>query len=191
MVGTMTEHIESAVAASIVAKYYPDNTPLRTILVTHSQSVARMAMDVARRHPELAADETFLYEAAILHDIGIFLCNAPGICCTGMAFWGQNCFEPKAFLAMHAWQSDTPVRASLSRPSGSKDFRFRFATTRPKPSRSKSFATPTNSSPKRTWSVNAPRSKCCRVWPNSVRKVWRGCSSGCPFSVKILLAEAK
>jgi len=83
MVGTMTEHIESAVAASIIAKYYPDNTPLRTILVTHSQSVARMAMDVARRHPELAADETFLYEAAILHDIGIFRCNAPGICCTG------------------------------------------------------------------------------------------------------------
>ncbi len=67
----------------IIDKYYSDNAPLREILVTHSRSVAEMAQDVARRHPEFAADEQFLYEAAMLHDIGIFLTDAPGIQCFG------------------------------------------------------------------------------------------------------------
>lgn len=68
---------------AIIDKYYSDNAPLRHILVTHSESVAAMSLNVARRHPELNADETFLWEAAMLHDIGCFLTDAPGICCHG------------------------------------------------------------------------------------------------------------
>lgn len=67
----------------LIDKYYSDNAPLREILLTHSRSVADMALDVARRHPELGADEPFLYEAAMLHDIGVFLTDAPGIQCFG------------------------------------------------------------------------------------------------------------
>ena len=67
----------------LIDKYYSDNAPLREILLTHSRSVAHMALDVAHRHPELGADETFLYEAAMLHDIGVFLTDAPGIQCFG------------------------------------------------------------------------------------------------------------
>ena len=67
----------------LIDKYYSDNAPLREILLTHSRSVADMALDVACRHPELGADETFLYEAAMLHDIGVFLTDAPGIQCFG------------------------------------------------------------------------------------------------------------
>ena len=67
----------------LIDKYYSDNAPLREILLTHSRSVADMALDVARRHPELGADETFLYEAAMLHDIGVYLTDAPGIQCFG------------------------------------------------------------------------------------------------------------
>lgn len=67
----------------LIDKYYSDNAPLREILLTHSRSVADMALDVARRHPELGADKTFLYEAAMLHDIGVFLTDAPGIQCFG------------------------------------------------------------------------------------------------------------
>ena len=67
----------------LIDKYYSDNAPLREILLTHSRSVADMALDVARRHPALGADETFLYEAAMLHDIGVFLTDAPGIQCFG------------------------------------------------------------------------------------------------------------
>ncbi len=67
----------------IINKYYSDNLPLRQILVRHSNSVAERALAVARKHPELAADEEFLYEAAMLHDIGIYRCDAPGIECHG------------------------------------------------------------------------------------------------------------
>lgn len=68
---------------SIIDKYYSDNEPLRQILLTHSRSVADMAIAVARRHPELGADEDFLFEAAMLHDIGVFKTDAPGIQCFG------------------------------------------------------------------------------------------------------------
>ena len=67
----------------IIDKYYSDNLPLRHILVTHSHSVAEMAVAVARKHPELQADEAFWWEAAMLHDIGVFLTDAPGIECYG------------------------------------------------------------------------------------------------------------
>lgn len=68
---------------TLIDKYYSDNAPLRHILVTHSRSVAEMAVEVVRRHPELGADEAFVREAAMLHDIGIFLTDAPGIQCFG------------------------------------------------------------------------------------------------------------
>ena len=68
---------------TLIDKYYSDNLPLRHILVTHSESVAAMAIDVARRHPELGADTAFLREASMLHDIGCYLTDAPGIECHG------------------------------------------------------------------------------------------------------------
>lgn len=68
---------------ALIDKYYHDQEALRHILVTHSKSVAEMAVAVARKHTELGADEEFLYEAAMLHDIGIFMTDAPGIQCFG------------------------------------------------------------------------------------------------------------
>lgn len=67
----------------LIDKYYAATPELRHILLTHSNSVAEMALDVARRHPELHADTTFIAEAAMLHDIGIFMTDAPGILCFG------------------------------------------------------------------------------------------------------------
>ena len=68
---------------ALISKYYADNASLQDILLTHSRSVADMAVAVSRRHPEFGADEPFLFEAAMLHDIGIFKCDAPRICCYG------------------------------------------------------------------------------------------------------------
>lgn len=67
----------------IIDKYYQEGSELHHILLTHSRSVADKAVQIADRHPELQADRTFLYEAAMLHDIGIFLTDADGICCFG------------------------------------------------------------------------------------------------------------
>ena len=67
----------------IIDKYYPEDNQLRHILLTHSNSVAQKALAIANAHPELKLDTTFLCEAAMLHDIGVFLCDAPGIECHG------------------------------------------------------------------------------------------------------------
>jgi len=67
----------------IIRKYYPEENELRHILVVHSESVARKALAIVDAHPELHADRRFVEQAAMLHDIGICLTNAPGIQCFG------------------------------------------------------------------------------------------------------------
>lgn len=67
----------------IIDKYYPADDNLRRLLLHHSRQVADRALLIARKHPELGADVIFLENAAMLHDVGIFLTDAPGIFCTG------------------------------------------------------------------------------------------------------------
>lgn len=66
----------------IIDKYYGTNGALRELLLTHSRCVAGKALQCARRNAP-GADMQFLEEAALLHDIGILRCDAPGIFCTG------------------------------------------------------------------------------------------------------------
>ena len=68
---------------TIIDKYYPEDNEQKHILTVHSRLVAEKALWIARRHPELQLDEVFLYEAAMLHDIGIFQTDAPRIYCFG------------------------------------------------------------------------------------------------------------
>ena len=67
----------------LIDKYYPPDNELKHILKVHSRSVADKALWIAGKHPELNLDTVFLEEAAMLHDIGIFLTHAPGIQCLG------------------------------------------------------------------------------------------------------------
>ena len=68
---------------AIIDKYYPSENELRRILLIHSRQVADRCMKIAKHHPELKLDVEFLEEAAMLHDIGIFRCDAPRIQCFG------------------------------------------------------------------------------------------------------------
>lgn len=70
-------------ALNIIDKYYSDNEELRNLLIRHSEDVANLAVSIAEKHPELDIDVDFVREAAMLHDIGIFRTNAPGIHCHG------------------------------------------------------------------------------------------------------------
>lgn len=66
----------------IIDKYYPVGTECRGIFIQHSRQVADKALEIARRcnlDIPLESVET----AAMLHDIGIFLTNAPDIDCHG------------------------------------------------------------------------------------------------------------
>ena len=67
----------------IIEKYYPEDDNLRRLLRKHSRQVADYCLHVCARHPELLLDRQFLEEAAMLHDIGIYQCDAPSILCHG------------------------------------------------------------------------------------------------------------
>lgn len=70
-------------AEKIIDKYYEGQEVLKQLLLRHSRQVADKAMEVLDRHPEIEADRTFVYEAAMLHDIGVLKTDAPGIGCHG------------------------------------------------------------------------------------------------------------
>lgn len=67
----------------IIHRHCAGNSELEQLLLQHSRDVARRALQVADRHPELGLNREFLQEAAMLHDIGITLVDALGIHCHG------------------------------------------------------------------------------------------------------------
>lgn len=102
----------------IIDKYYPivggvcdcsDPQPpnlggLRDILITHSRQVANRCLKIAKAHPELRLDEEFLEEAAMLHDIGIFRCDAPGIQCFGSEPYIRHGLIGGQILRSEGWE---------------------------------------------------------------------------------------
>jgi len=68
---------------AIIDKYYPADDELRRVLLQHSRQVADRCLSIVRKHRELPVDKQFLEEAAMLHDIGIYRCDAPSIHCHG------------------------------------------------------------------------------------------------------------
>lgn len=68
---------------AVFNKYYQPGTPLYNSVWSHSRLVADKALQLVQAHPELEIDRDFVYEAAMIHDIGVFLTNAPSIYCTG------------------------------------------------------------------------------------------------------------
>lgn len=68
---------------AVFNKYYQPGTPLYNSVWSHSRLVADKALQLAQAHPELEIGLNFVYEAAMIHDIGVFLTNAPSIYCTG------------------------------------------------------------------------------------------------------------
>ena len=67
---------------TIIDKYYPAGTRLRDIYMQHALQVTDEALATARRK-QLPLDENEIRAAAMLHDIGIFMTDAPGIDCHG------------------------------------------------------------------------------------------------------------
>ena len=68
---------------AIIQRYYKEDTVAYTILIEHSREVTRKAMSIIEQLPDLRVDVQFVHEAAMLHDIGIFLTDAPSIDCHG------------------------------------------------------------------------------------------------------------
>ena len=67
----------------IIEKYYPPDSMAYNLLIEHSKIVMKKSFDIATKVPHLNPDLKFIKEAAMLHDIGIFLTNEPAIGCYG------------------------------------------------------------------------------------------------------------
>lgn len=68
---------------AIIEKYYTPQSNLYNLLLAHSRQVADLAVEIANRNHQLHIDKDFVWEAAMLHDIGIFKTHAPSIHCNG------------------------------------------------------------------------------------------------------------
>jgi len=67
----------------IIGDYYPPGSATYDMLVRHGEQVAAKALAVADHLDAAGIDKTFLHEAAMLHDIGIFLTDTPSLGCHG------------------------------------------------------------------------------------------------------------
>lgn len=67
---------------AIIDKYYPVGSRLRDIYMRHCRQVADKALAIAKAN-NLDLDYDMIEAAAMLHDIGIVMTDAPGIDCHG------------------------------------------------------------------------------------------------------------
>jgi len=67
----------------IILKYYCPGSRAYELLVMHSRQVAGKAIEIAEKMNDRNIDTAFVKEAAMLHDIGIFLTDAPSLGCSG------------------------------------------------------------------------------------------------------------
>lgn len=72
-------------ALEIIRHFYPEDTPLRRLLILHSTQVRDKALLILGNSElhDMNIDIQLVNEGALLHDIGIMMCNAPGILCEG------------------------------------------------------------------------------------------------------------
>ena len=81
-------------------KYYKDNPELRRIVLTHSEQVAKKALQICNVK-KLPLSHHDVYCAAILHDIGVVKCNAPDIHAHGSLPYLQHGLAGKKILEDH------------------------------------------------------------------------------------------
>lgn len=68
----------------IIEYFYPQDTPLRKLLLLHSTRVCNKALSIAGK-TKIKVDLDVVRNGAMLHDIGIKACRAPSIFCEGDA----------------------------------------------------------------------------------------------------------
>ncbi|RPI36274.1 MAG: HD domain-containing protein [Nitrospiraceae bacterium] len=104
----------------IIHKYYKPDSLAYNMLLEHSRMVLKKCLEIAENIRHLNPDLSFLKEAAMLHDIGIFLTNAPEIGCHGKkeyichGYLGRELLEQEG-LPMHALVCERHVGVGVSR----------------------------------------------------------------------------
>ena len=67
---------------AVIDHFYQDQKELRDLMLKHSEQVRDKALQILDRC-EIDLDREEVSAGALLHDIGILRCHAPGILCNG------------------------------------------------------------------------------------------------------------
>jgi len=108
-------------ALRLIDKYYRAGSLARHILMEHSKLVARKALMIAEGVPGFSPDLVFIEEAALLHDIGIFMTRAARIGCHGdlpyiaHGFIGRDILDQEG-LPRHALVCERHVGLGITLP---------------------------------------------------------------------------
>jgi uncharacterized protein len=103
----------------IINEFYAPGSLSHDILIVHCSAVAAKALSVAGCVSHLNPDLEFIKEAAMLHDIGIFMTDAPAIGCKGQHRYvchgvlGRKLMEDKG-LPSHALVCERHVGVGLT-----------------------------------------------------------------------------
>lgn len=87
--------------ADIIDFFYPEDDDLKRTLLKHSCQVTEKALELAA-HTDVPLDLELLRGGAMLHDIGIRKCHAPGIFCTGELHYLRHGIEGAFMLRAYA-----------------------------------------------------------------------------------------
>jgi uncharacterized protein len=104
---------------AVIREYYPQGSVIYETLKRHGEQVAAKALTIAGRPGLEALDKDFLCEAAMLHDIGIFMTDTPILGCHGShpyichGVLGRELLE-KHGLPRHALVCERHVGVGLS-----------------------------------------------------------------------------
>lgn len=107
-------------ADRLLKKYYCESTTAFKYIFHHSQVVAEHAVRVAEKNEHLKPDIEFVYTAAFLHDIAIFMTHAPGIGCYGRfpylthGYLGKRLLDYEGF-PQHALVCERHVGVGISK----------------------------------------------------------------------------
>ena len=93
----------------IIEFFYPD-TPLRRLLLLHSSQVCNKALAIAAAS-DVKLDLEVVRVGAMLHDIGIGHCHAPGIFCVGDANYIEHGTMGAAMLRQYGRKYDLDLEA--------------------------------------------------------------------------------
>lgn len=104
----------------ILSEFYAPGSKTYDILIAHSKQVAEKALDIAKNVRHLKPDTDFIGQAAMLHDIGIFMTKSPSLGCFGdhpyvaHGYLGRALLEEKN-LPHHALVCERHVGAGITK----------------------------------------------------------------------------
>lgn len=112
--------IEKENVKKIIEKYYKDSPLAYQKIITHGESVMQKALSISKKNTNFSIDLEFIKEAAMLHDIGVILTDAPKIGCFGKnpyimhGVLGKEVLEKEGF-SRHALVCERHVGAGITK----------------------------------------------------------------------------